>query len=153
MGVALRSSYKLEAAVAYYHRSLVLKPNNPGVYSNMGNALRELGRLEVALASHQQAVRLAPRSTKAYYNLGLVLRDLGQPDAALMLLEMGRLEEGFEAYESRWELDRSPPREFDKPRWDGSEFKGKTVLVHHEQGFGDMIQFARYLPMIKARDG
>ena len=126
--------------------------------------------LDVALASHQQAVRLAPRSTEANYNLGLMLRDLGQTDAALSclekaialnenhvdcqwdraltLLEMGRLEEGFEAYESRWELDRSPPGEFDKPRWDGYEFKGKTVLVHNEQGFGDTIQFARYLPMI-----
>lgn len=175
MGVALRSLGKLEAAVACYRRSLVLKPNNSGVYSNMGNALRELGRLEVAMASHQQAVRLAPRSTEAYYNLGLVLRDLGQTDAALScldkalalnenhvdcqwdraltLLEMGRLEEGFEAYESRWKLERSPPRTFDKPRWDGAELKGKTVLVHHEQGFGDMIQFARYLPMIKARGG
>lgn len=175
MGVALRSMGKLEAAVACYRRSLVLKPNNSGVYSNMGNALRELGRLEVAMASHQQAVRLAPRSTEAYYNLGLVLRDLGQTEAALScldkaqalnenhidcqwdraltLLEMGRLEEGFEAYESRWQLDRSPPRQFDQPRWDGSELKGKTVLVHHEQGFGDMIQFARYLPMIKARGG
>lgn len=175
MGVALRGQGKLEAAVACYRRSLVLKPNNSGVYSNMGNALRELGRLEVALASHQQAVRLAPRSTEAYYNLGLVLRDLGQTEAALScldkaialnenhvdcqwdraltLLEMGRLKEGFAAYESRWKLDRSPPREFDKPLWDGSELKGKTVLVHHEQGFGDMIQFARYLPMIKQRGG
>ncbi len=168
MGDALRSLSKLEAAVACYRRSLVLKPNNSGVYSNMGNALRELGRLEVALASHQQAVKLAPKSTEAYYNLGLVLRDLGQTDAALSclekslelnenhidcqwdraltLLEMGRIKEGFEAYESHWQLDRSPPREFNKPRWDGSELKGKTVLVHHEQGFGDMIQFARYLP-------
>lgn len=175
MGVALRSLSRLEAAVACYRRSLVLKPNNSGVYSNMGNALRELGRLEVALASHQQAVKLSPRSTEAYYNLGLVLRDLGQTDAALSclekalelnenhidcqwdrsltLLEMGRIKEGFAAYESRWKLDRSPPREFEQPRWDGSELKGKTVLVHHEQGFGDMIQFARYLPMIKERGG
>ncbi len=175
MGVALRALGKLEAAVACYRRALVLKPNNSGVYSNMGNALRELGRLEVAQASHQQAVRLAPRSTEAYYNLGLVLRDLGQTEAALScldkalsldenhvdcqwdraltLLEMGRLKEGFAAYESRWNLDRSPPRDFDKPRWDGAELGGKTVLVHHEQGFGDMIQFARYLKMIKARGG
>ena len=175
MGVALRNLGKLEAAIACYRRSLVLKPNNSGVYSNMGNALRELGRLDVALASHQQAVRLQPRSTEAYYNLGLVLRDLGQTDAALScmdkalalnpeytdcqwdraltLLEMGRLEEGFDAYESRWRLDRSPPRTFDKPMWDGSDLKGKTVLVHHEQGFGDMIQFARYLPMIRERGG
>lgn len=175
MGVALRAQGKLEAAVACYRRALVLKPNNAGVYSNMGNALRELGRLEVAQASHQQAVRLSPRSTEAYYNLGLVLRDLGQTDAALScldkalalddthvdcrwdraltLLEMGRLKEGFDAYESRWQLDRSPAREFDQPRWDGAELGGKTVLVHHEQGFGDMIQFARYLKMIKARGG
>jgi len=175
MGVALRSRGKLEAAIACYRRSLVLKPNNAGVYSNMGNALREIGRLETAMASHQQAVKLSPKSTEAYYNLGLVLRDLGQTDAALScfdraleldethvdcqwdraltLLEMGDLKAGFEAYECRWKLDRSPPRTFDVPMLDGSDLKGKTVLVHHEQGFGDMIQFARYLPMIKERGG
>ena len=175
MGVALRAEGKLEAAVACYRRALVLKPNNAGVYSNMGNALRELGRLEIAQASHQQAVRLSPNSPEAYYNLGLVLRDLGQPDAALScfdkalsldenhvdcqwdraltLLEMGRLKEGFAAYESRWNLARSPARTFDKPLWDGADLKGKSILIHHEQGFGDMIQFARYLPMIKARGG
>jgi Flp pilus assembly protein TadD len=48
MGVALRAEGKLEAAVACYRRALVLKPNNAGVYSNMGNALRELGRIEIA---------------------------------------------------------------------------------------------------------
>lgn len=175
MGVALRSQGKLEAAIACYRRSLVLKPNNAGVYSNMGNALRESGRLETAMASHQQAVKLSPKSPEAYYNLGLVLRDLGQTDAALScfdralgldenhvdcqwdraltLLEMGKLKEGFAAYECRWNLERSPPRNFDVPMWDGSDLKGKTVLVHHEQGFGDMIQFARYLPMIKDRGG
>ena len=175
MGVALRSQGKLEAAIACYRRSLVLKPNNAGVYSNMGNALRENGRLETAMASHQQAVKLSPKSTEAYYNLGLVLRDLGQTDAALScfdraleldethvdcqwdraltLLEMGNLKAGFEAYECRWKLDRSPPRVFNVPMWDGSDLNGKTVLVHHEQGFGDMIQFARYLPMIKERGG
>lgn len=175
MGVALRSQGKLEASIACYRRALVLKPNNAGVYSNMGNALREIGRLETSMASHQQAVKLSPKSTEAYYNLGLVLRDLGQTDAALScfdraleldethvdcqwdraltLLEMGNLKVGLEAYEWRWKLDRSPPRTFDVPMWDGSKLNGKTVLVHHEQGFGDMIQFARYLPMIKERGG
>ncbi len=38
-----------------------------------------------------------------------------------------------------------------KPMWDGKAVKGKTVLVTCEQGFGDMIQFARYLPMVKAK--
>ena len=131
LGVALRAQGKLEAAIACYRRALSLRPNNSGVYSNMGNALRELGRLDVAKASHQQAVKLAPTSPEAFYNLGLVLRDLGEGAAALScfdrtltlnpehvdchwdrslaLLQKGDLEAGFEEYEWRWKLDRSPP--------------------------------------------
>jgi len=175
MGVALRVLGKLEAAVACYRRCLVLRPNNAGVYSNMGNALRELGRLQLSVASHQQAIKLAPESAEAYYNLGLALRDLGQVDQALAafertlgynanhadcrwdraltLLLKGDFLRGFDEYDWRWKLDRSPPRGFTQPIWDGSELKGKTVLIHQEQGFGDMIQFARYIPMIKEKGG
>ncbi len=175
LGVALRAQGKLEAAIACYRRALSLRPNNSGVYSNMGNALRELGRLDVAKASHQQAVKLAPSSPEAFYNLGLVLRDLGEGAAALScfdrtltlnpehvdchwdrslaLLQKGDLEAGFEEYEWRWKLDRSPPRDFAQPLWDGGNFKGKTLLVHQEQDFGDMIQFARFLPAVKALGG
>lgn len=171
LGVALRSQGKLEAAVACYRRSLALRGNNPGVYSNMGNALREMGRMDVALASHQQAVKMAPKSPEAVYNLGLVLRDLGKPDQALKcfdkslsfrdsyvdchwdkslcLLQLGNLVDGFKEYEWRWKLDRNQPRKYDKPLWDGFDLKGQTILVHHEQGFGDMIQFVRYVPILK----
>ena len=173
MGVALRSQGKLDAAVASYRRSLVLRPDNPGVYSNMGNALRELGRLQLAAASHAQAVRRAPKSPEAIYNLGLVLRDMGQVDKAmacfdkalafrpdhvdcrwdraLTLLLKGDFLEGFEEYEWRWKLERSPPRGFSQPLWDGKPMKGKTLLIHQEQGFGDIIQFARYVPIVRAQ--
>lgn len=175
MGVALRAMGRIEAAIACYRRCLVLRPDNSGVYSNMGNALRELGRFGLAVAAHQQAIRLAPESPEAYYNLGLVLRDQGQIaqamaafertlgynpnhadcrwDRALTLLLRGDFAPGFEQYEWRWKLDRSPPREFKEPMWDGAELKGKTLLIHQEQGFGDMIQFARYAPMVKDRGG
>lgn len=175
LGVALRQLGKLEAAVACYRRALALRPNNAGVYSNMGNALREMGRLEVAKASHRQAVKLAPRSPEAYYNLGLVLRDLAEVPAALSCFDRtlelnpehvdchwdraltklldGDYPGGFEEYEWRWRLDRSPPRGFTQPAWDGGEMKGKTILIHQEQGFGDMIQFARYLPRVKRTSG
>ena len=175
MGVALRALGKLEAAVACYRRGIVLRPNNTGVYSNMGNALRELGRLQLAVAAHQQAIKLAPESPEAYYNLGLVLRDLGQInqalaafertlgynpdhadcrwDRALTLLLRGDFLPGFEQYDWRWKLERSPPRGYSEPEWDGSDLKGKTLLIHQEQGFGDMIQFARYIPMVKAKGG
>jgi len=175
MGVALRALGKLEAAVACYQRSLSMRPKNAGVYSNMGNALRELGRLEAAAASLQQAIRLAPGNPEAVYNLGLVLRDIGQPDKALQcfdavltakpdhvecrwdralsLLLEGDYQRGFAEYEWRWKLRRSPPRGFKQPLWDGRPFQGKTLLLHHEQGFGDMIQFIRYVPMVKKLGG
>jgi tetratricopeptide (TPR) repeat protein len=175
LGVALRVRGKLEAAVACYRRSLVLRPGSASVYSNMGNALREMGRLQTSVAAHQQAIKHAPANPEAYYNLGLTLRDLGQVDQALAcfgktlslradhvdchwdraltLLTKGDYKPGFAEYEWRWRLDRSPPRGYTQPEWDGSAMKGKILLIHQEQGFGDMLQFARYLPMVKERSG
>jgi len=174
-GVVLRRLGKGEAAVACYRRSLVLKPDNAGAYTNLGNVLREIGRLEVAAASHRRAVALAPDSADAHYNLGLALRDLGDSDAALeefakalkldpdhadcrwdralTLLQKGDFKEGFKEYEWRWKLKRAEPRNFKQPLWDGGALKGKTILIHAEQGFGDMIHFARYIPMVKAKGG
>ena len=45
------------------------------------------------------------------------------------------------------------PHRLRSPRWNGEPFVGRTLLVHHEQGFGDTLQFVRYLPMAKARGG
>ena len=136
--------------------------------------LRGLGRFEAA-ASHLRAVELTPDSADAHYNLGLALRETGQLDEALdcfaktlelnpdhsgyhwdrslTLLQKGDLKEGFEEYEWRWKLDDHPPRDFSQPQWDGADLKGKTILLHTEQGFGDMIQFARYIPLVKERGG
>jgi hypothetical protein len=46
-----------------------------------------------------------------------------------------------------------PRRDFEQPRWDGSSFAGRTLLVHAEQGFGDTLQFARYMPLVRALGG
>ncbi|MDA1090371.1 MAG: tetratricopeptide repeat-containing glycosyltransferase family protein [Proteobacteria bacterium] len=173
LGVALRALGKLEASAACYQRSLALNPNNGGSYTNLGNVLRALGRLDIAAASHRRAIELTPETADAHYNLGLALRDLGHPDEALQcfaktlelspnhpdchwdrslaLLQKGALKDGFAEYEWRWKQASNPPRGFEQPEWDGAELGGKTILLHQEQGFGDMIQFARYIPMVKER--
>jgi len=175
LGVVLRRLGKGEAAMACYRRALVLKPDNAGAFTNLGNVLRELGRLEAGAASHRRAISLAPDSADAHYNLGLTLRDLGESEAALAefaktleidpthadcrwdraltLLQKGDFKEGFKEYEWRWKLARAQPRDFKQPLWDGAALKGKTILIHAEQGFGDMIHFARYIPMVKAKGG
>ncbi len=175
LGVALRALGKREASAACYQRSLALKPDHAGAYTNLGNVLRELGRLEVAAASHRRAVELDPGSADAHYNLGLALRDLGETEAALKcfdetlalnpdhpayhwdrslsLLQGGDLVNGFTEYEWRLQLASFPKRDFAQPRWDGADLRGKTILLHQEQGFGDLIHFARYIPILKAMGG
>ena len=175
LGVALRAQGKLQAAIACYQRSLAMRPNHSDVYSNLGNALRELGHLNDAAANHQQAVHLSPDSSQAIYNLGLVLRDLGHLkealacfdkaleidpdfvychwDRSLALLLRGDFKEGFAEYDWRWKLPHNPTRGYTQPLWDGASLDGRTIFVHQEQGLGDMIQFVRYLPMVKERGG
>nr|ADI23455.1 FOG: TPR repeat [uncultured nuHF1 cluster bacterium HF0770_35I22] len=171
LGVVLRRLGNKSAAVACYRKCLSLKPENAGVHSNLGNALRDLGQLELAAENHQRAVKLKGGNPESHFNLGLVLRDLGklqqalnsfnkalelnpnhvdcQWDKALTLLTMGDYQNGFDQYEARWKLERNPPRTFSKPNWNGESLKNKRLLVFQEQGFGDMIQFSRFIPLVK----
>merc|ERR1711964_927377 len=69
---------------------------------------------------------------------------------ASVLLLRGDFEEGWEEYEWRWESESLLPfkRDFIQPFWDGSPLGDKTILLHAEQGFGDAIQFIRYVDTI-----
>jgi hypothetical protein len=74
---------------------------------------------------------------------------------SLALLSDGRLKEGFDEYEWRWQYDNFPSkrRDFRQPAWAGEAFDGRTLLLHTEQGVGDVLQFLRFLPMIVERKG
>lgn len=175
LGVAMRSLGRLEAAVACYRRSLAIRPDDAGIHSNLGNALRELGRYNRAAASHQQAVTLAPQSPVAVFNLGLVLRDLGHLDEAigcferalalrpdyvdcrweraLTYLQKGEYQRGFQDYAWRSALRANLRRPLEQPAWEGDHLAGRRLLIHLDQGYADMVQFARFLPLAAARGG
>ena len=72
---------------------------------------------------------------------------------SLLRLSQGDFARGWQEYEYRWTQPGFVPRYPDRPRWDGSSLKGKTIFLHAEQGLGDTIQFIRYLPMVKQRGG
>ncbi|MGE5477057.1 MAG: tetratricopeptide repeat protein [Bacteroidales bacterium] len=175
LGVTLRRLGKPEAAVASYRRALALAPGDAALCSNMGNALRALGRLDEATDFLKRACDGAPDQETFLYNYALTIRDArrhqeardilarlaaARPDnadyawdLALTDLYLKDYRRGFAGYEARWGLPRSHPRTLPGERWrPGQAVAGKRVLVAAEQGFGDALQFARFLPLA-ARQG
>lgn len=172
-GNALGELGQLEAAVADYDRAIAIRPDFAEAYSNRGNALQELRQLDAAISSFEQAIAIKPDLVDAHFNLGNAQRELTRLDEALesygaalsinpdfapaklnsafALLLGGRFDEGLELYEWRWDPTaiREPKPAFPQPLWLGAEsIKGKTVLLHSEQGLGDTIQFCRYAQMV-----
>ncbi len=125
-------------AVGAYRQALALQPDFPEIHNNLGISLQNLLRSAEAVTAHRRAVALAPANAGHHGNL------------AHALLAAGRLEEGFAEWEWR---TPSPPRDFPQPKWDGAPFAGKVLLAHAEQGYGDTLQFCRYLPLAAGRGG
>ncbi|KZB63508.1 hypothetical protein AUP42_20830 [Thalassospira lucentensis] len=175
LGVALRRSKRLDAALVAYRRAAELRPDNAGLWSNMGNCLREMMRFDEAAAAHDKALELDASIKSHPFNAGLVYRDTNRfeqaikyfdaalaidPDyvdanwdKALALLATGQYEAGWAGYETRRKLADNPIRPLESvPEWDGkADLRGKRLLLRAEQGFGDMIQFARFVPLVGKR--
>lgn len=175
LGVALRINGKQAAAVPCYVRALELDPRGADAYSNMGNALKDLGRHAEAIAAHRAAIKLRPVAG-SWCNLGVALRESNrleeavaaydealrlEPnhgdahfDRAQALLGLGDYERGWPAFDWRWktaEAGAMPP--FAQPLWDGGSLPDKTLLVWPEQGFGDSLLSARFLPLARQQVG
>lgn len=175
LGVVLRSQGKNRASEMCYRRAIAVKPDSPGSWSNLGNVLRRQGRLKEAVACHRKAVGLDKKFIDAYYNMALVLQDLGKLDEAikifdyclkhkpdnvninwdrsLALLSKGDFIEGFKAYEYRWKREELRERHFRQPLWEGGPLDGKRIFLYTEQGFGDTINFSRYVPVVAEAGG
>ncbi len=174
LGVAYQQLGQHDKAVAPYQKAIDLNPENPKAHLNLGIAFKEQGLYDEASEAFKNALRIKPDYAMAYYNLGNVYLAKGQyNDAmdyykktisidqeyaeahwniALLNLLFGNFKEGWQRYEWRWKLgDLAVKRTFDKPQWDGSDINGKTILIYTEQGFGDTIQFIRYIPLIAKR--
>jgi tetratricopeptide (TPR) repeat protein len=141
-GNALIELNRLTDALTDYDRALEAAPDNVLAWVNRGNALRYLDRAEEAIESFDRAIALAPDLAEAHWNKGL------------LCLSVGDFARGWAGYEWRWRREGElQPREFTQPQWRGDPLPGKTILLHAEQGFGDSIQFIRYLPMVAEKGG
>jgi Flp pilus assembly protein TadD len=175
MGIALNTLERHEQAIASCRRALAINANLAEAHYNIGNALYALDRHEEAIASFRSALEIKPDDIEVHNNLGLALNDLNRqreaivlfdralalnPDFAdahwnrgLALLALGDFRNGLEEYEWRWRTNvTAPMQDFPRPLWLGAtDPRGKTILLHADQGFGDTIQFVRYAPMLAAK--
>ena len=123
--------------------------NNPEIFPAYNNALRE--DMQFAKAIEVLDIAKEHKPTDPFLDWGR-----GQN-----LLSIGRFDEGFLAYESRYHLGtgKVPTKDFGCPRWLGLmdkteiDLTGKIILLHEEQGFGDTIMAARYIPWVKQKVG
>ena len=176
-GFILQKEERHEEALIYFNRALVAQQGYVPALLNRGTSLHHLNRSVEALTSFDRVLAIDPRNVKALYNRANILHELRRFDECLATFEktlayapdyaeahwnegltrllLGDFERGWKKYEWRWktESQQHMRRDFVQPLWLGAEpLAGKTILVHSEQGFGDALQFVRYIPRLAAED-
>jgi tetratricopeptide (TPR) repeat protein len=141
LAVALHALDRLEEALESYTRTIALRPDHVRALTNRGNVLRSLRRLDAAFESFDAALAIDSHLAEAHFN------------RATTRLLTGEFARGWEEYEWRWQVttghNPTERRRFSQPLWLGdAALAGRTILLHGEQGLGDIIQFSRYVERV-----
>jgi tetratricopeptide (TPR) repeat protein len=142
MGTLRHKQGRLDEAEQFFRRAIELDPNLAAAQANLANIFAATNRLDQAAPLAEAAVRMTPNDAHNH----LIL--------AQVRLLAGDFVRGWPEYE--WRVRKFPFlfRQFPgKPRWNDEPLSGKTILLYGEQGFGDTIQFARFIPAVSERSG
>ncbi len=175
LGLVLAKLGNFEGAAEAFHRSLELNPDSAATMVSLGQLFECKGDLNAAADAYRNAITRDPNLTTAHAGLGFVLFGLGelaeasdcfkrlqalQPNSALATanlglihLAQGDLAAGWREYESRWEVGIGDDRRPVERQWKGEPLAGERILLYAEQGFGDTLQFVRYVPLVAALGG
>jgi tetratricopeptide (TPR) repeat protein len=141
LGNALHAVRRYDDAIAAYRRALELKPGFADAVANLGTTLMHSGNLEDGAATLRHAIALSPHHANAHSSLGLIL------------LTRGDFAEGWDEYEWRLRSSERTGQRFPERPWRGESLAGRHIYVQAEQGIGDTLHFARYMPLLAARAG
>ena len=175
LGIVRAMQNDQEGGIALLKRAVELRPGNASWYAHLSSMCRATNRIQEALASGQESVRLDPNNADHLVNLSLIFTDADDREKAAAcllralglnhkhadghlamaqnLLAVGDFEAGWMEYEWRNETEAGKltmPAMTSAP-WNGMHIPNGRLLLVGDQGYGDTIQFARYIGMAAAR--
>jgi len=176
LGLLFATNMQMEAARHSLQLALQLNPESAEIYANLAGLHAELLEDEAAEDNYRAALIRMPNSAIALSNFGVFLADRQRDDEAeimlrrslacdadypmakvnfsMLLLMQGRLREGWPYHEARYDtrlpFPDTPKPTLPFPQWQGESLVGKSLIIWPEQGYGDLIQMCRYIPLIKA---
>jgi tetratricopeptide (TPR) repeat protein len=179
LGYAFQRLGQAEAALSLYAGAIACKPDYINAYHNLGNVFLDLNDLDAVVHWYSKALAIDPDNAGAQWQMGkLYLKQLDTANArkhfkrsvalapqfvparislASTALMQGDFSVGWDQYRWRFKDDSvartTYPARFNLPQWQGEPFQNKRLILHCEQGFGDTIQFARFVPRVKALGG
>ena len=180
IGAACNRAKFYEEGIEYLKKAISLNPKNSGTYTNLGNIYNKIREYNLALKAHKEALKLDPNSAINHANIAISYKNLlkfkeakrslkkaisidpnfvnAHFDLATTYLQLEEYKSGFSEYE--WRLKKEEmagvlvnlKEVLKKPRFSlNLPKKGKTLLLWSEQGYGDMIQFARFAKVLKQK--
>ena len=166
-----------DKAVPYYEKSYNIEPKKNLSMYNIGNIYLQESKFIDAINYFKKSIDTNPKNFYAYNNIGLAYKKMGNFNEAIkyyksaidinnnyvdghtnyatMLLTMNKLELGFEEYEWRKKSKvfsdylNYKDLSIKSPIWNGEKISGQKILILSEQGIGDLIQFSRYLFVLR----
>jgi tetratricopeptide (TPR) repeat protein len=138
-GLTLKDLGKFDEALKSYSKAIQLDKDYAEPHNNIGNIYADQKRVDLALEQYNKAIEINPKYANAYWN------------KSLLLLMMGKYQEGWKLYEWRWEAQGTKyKRNLSGRLWLGDEnIARKMIFIYAEQGLGDTIQFVRYIKLLK----
>jgi tetratricopeptide (TPR) repeat protein len=174
LGITLGQQGDLAAGCKLVEQALAAAPDHPIYLRNLCELRRQNDDPAGALAAGRRAIAVAPHDLIAHLNLAMAEQDALELDAAeanarfvlaaepdhgsahfllaQLALLRGDYAQGWREYAWRWKIPgaEQPRPPIPVPEWGGAPVEGRLLLIA-DQGFGDIMQFARYMPWARAR--
>ncbi|ADW70874.1 Tetratricopeptide TPR_1 repeat-containing protein (plasmid) [Granulicella tundricola MP5ACTX9] len=172
LGALLMDFGQWQVAEMMLRKAIELDPDLLAAYCNLGSVLAQQGNTVAAIEALRQVLQRDPAHAEALCTLGNTMNNLGDEAGAMkcfhlalkanpghaltrfnmstLTLAAGNFAEGWPDYELRWQVRESSrnERHLTQPRWTGEDLRGSSIFVYAEQGFGDTIQFSRYVLLL-----